>query len=100
MVRDKPREPPSSVATKDDPEKKLCKIFEQGFKNRDYVLLVIIYGCIDGAFASFSSIMSFLFNFYNVPGEPKVYPNALISLYGAIVSTFGVASSLAAGAYL
>ena len=44
--------------------------------------------------------MSFLFSFYNVPGEPKVYPNSLISLYGACVSIVGVLSSLATGGYL
>ena len=99
-MRDKPLHPPSFVATKDDPEKKMMKIFKEGFNNRSYVLLVCIFGCIDGAFASFSSIMSFLFSFYNVPGEPKIYSNSLISLYGACVSIVGVLSSLAAGAYL
>lgn len=78
----------------------MLKIFQSGFKNKSYVLLVCIFGCIDGAFASFSSIMSFLFSFYNVPGQPKVYPNSLVSLYGACVSIVGVISSLAIGGYL
>jgi Na+/melibiose symporter-like transporter len=100
FVRDKPLHAPSLVATKDDPEKKMLKIFEVGFKNKSYVLLVCIFGCIDGAFASFSSIMSFLFSFYNVPGQPKMYPNSLVSLYGACVSIVGVLSSLIVGAIL
>lgn len=78
----------------------MMKIFQDGFKNKSYVLLVCIFGCIDGAFASFSSIMSFLFSFYNVPGQPKMYPNSLVSLYGACVSIVGVISSLVVGGVL
>ena len=44
--------------------------------------------------------MSFIFSFYNVPGQPKVYPNSLVSLYGACVCIIGLISSLAIGGLL
>ncbi len=100
LVRDKPIRPPSAVATREDPERKLFKIFREAFKEKSYVLLVCIFGCIDGAFASFSSIMSFLFNFYNVPGEPKIYTNSLISLYGGLTAIVGVLASMVTGIFL
>ena len=100
LVRDKPIRPPSAVATKVDPERKMLKIFKEAFKEKSYVLLVCVFGCIDGAFASFSSIMSFLFNFYNVPGQPKIYSNSLISLYGGLTAIVGVLASMVTGFFL
>ena len=100
LVRDKPIRPPSAVATKDDPERKMLKIFKEAFKDRSYLLLVCVFGCIDGSFTSFSSIMSFLFNFYNVPGQPKIYTNSLISLYGGLTAIVGVFASMLTGCFL
>jgi len=100
LVKDKPIRPPSAVATKDDAERNMLRIFKEAFKEKSYVLLVCVFGCIDGSFASFSSIMSFLFNFYNKPGQPVVYTNSLISLYGGVTAIVGVLASMAAGVFL
>jgi hypothetical protein len=49
---------------------------------------------MDGAFVSFASILSLLFDHYNVPGEPPVYGSVVVAAYGGLTTVFGVLSSL------
>ena len=45
-------------------------------------------------FVSFASILSLLFDFWNVPGEPPVYSPSVISVYGGLTAISGVVASL------
>ena len=100
VIRDKPESPPSAVATQDQPRRNLALIFKEVFKLRSYVLLLVVFGLIDGSFISFSSIMSVLFAHYNLPGQPIVYSTGWISMYGGVTAVFGVMSSMICGCFL
>lgn len=78
----------------------MVKIFMQAFKIKSYCLLVFIYACIDGCFASFGGIMSFLFDFYNPPNGPPVYTSSMVALYGGLTSIVGILSSMLCGIFL
>ena len=64
------------------------------------MLLLVVFGLIDGSFISFSSIMSVLFSHYNVVGQPVVYSTGWISSYGGATAVFGVISSMVCGCFL
>ena len=49
------------------------------FKEISYVYLTAIFAMLDGAFVSFASVLSLLFAYYNVPGEPDAYGPGVIS---------------------
>jgi hypothetical protein len=71
LVKDKPRTPPSSVATQNQQsassQPPLTAAFKQVLSDRNFVYLLTIFALIDGEFISFSSIMSILFDYYNAP---------------------------------
>ena len=78
----------------------MVKIFMQAFKIKSYCLLVLIYSCIEGCFASFGGIISLLFDFYNPTDGPPVYTSSVVALYGGLTSIVGILSSMLCGIFL
>ena len=72
----------------------MLEVIGEAFKERSYVLLVAIFGMVDGSFVSFATVLSLLFDFYNVEGEKPVYSTSVISVFGAISAISGVAASI------
>jgi len=68
VIRDKPKIAPSAVSLQDPGRRNLALIMREVFKLRSYVLLLVVFGFVDGSFISFSSIMSVLFSHYNIVG--------------------------------
>jgi len=66
VIRDRPKVPPSAVSMQDQPKRDLALIMKEVFKLRSYVLLLVVFGIIDGSFISFSSIMSVPFSHNNI----------------------------------
>ena len=106
LVRDKPTEPPSSIAAEKQKRARLIPAFRRALKDKNYVYLLIIFALVDGEFISFSSVMSLLFDYYKVPPVPPsttptpYYSSSLISLYGGSTAIFGVLASIVAGRML
>lgn len=71
----------------------MCSDFKEAFKERSYVFVLVIFSMLDGAFISFASVLSVLFGFYEVNGQP-VYGTGVIAIYGASTAIFGVVASL------
>ena len=71
----------------------MCVDIREAFKERSYVLVLIVFSMLDGAFVSFASVLSVLFGFYTVNGQP-VYGTGVIAIYGASTAIFGVIASL------
>lgn len=67
---------------------------KEAFSERSYTILVIIFSMMDGAFVSFAAVLSLLFTYYNVPGQPPAYTTGDIALYGGLVTIFGVTASI------
>lgn len=57
------------------------------------MFVLVIFSMLDGAFISFASVLSVLFGFYKVNGQP-VYGTGVIAIYGASTAIFGVVASL------
>ena len=62
IIRNEPTHPPSLVSTQKPIERKFFKAIKDLLKIRSYVLLIIIFGLIDGSFISFSDIISQIFS--------------------------------------
>lgn len=92
IIRDRPDSPPSLVSTQEPAERDFCVGIGEVLKNRSYVLLLVIFGFIDGSFISFSDIISMIFSKYFTDGE--------ISMFGTITVIFGVISSMGVGIML
>ena len=58
IIRDNPKIPPSSVALQNAPVKKLDKMIFEALKNRNYVLIIIIYGINYGVYLSLGALLS------------------------------------------
>ena len=93
IIRDKPAYPPSLVATKDPEERNFCAALSEVLKIRSYVLLLIIFCMVDGAFISMSDIISQLFTDYH-------YSTGDTSMFGGVTVVFGVMASMCVGIML
>lgn len=93
IIRDAPDTPPSLVATQEPEARNFCGALSEVLKIRSYVLLLVIFLMVDGAFISFSDIISEIFTQYNYPVDD-------ISMFGGITVIFGVFSSMFVGVYL
>lgn len=93
FIRDKPSSPPSAVAELNAPPAKMCKVIGEALKERTYVLLICVFASLEGIFVSMASLLSIVFSYYNVPGEPPAFGTAVIALYGGAVTIGGVGAS-------
>ena len=92
IIKDKPVNPPSLVSTQEPAERNFCIGIGDVMKNKSYVLLLVIFGFIDGSFISFSDIISMIFSKYFTDGE--------IAMFGTLTVIFGVLSSMCVGIML
>ena len=72
VISDRPKVPPSAVSLQDQDkdEQAFLQNLKEAFKLRSYVLLLVVFGIINGSLISFPSIMSVLFNHFNIDGQP------------------------------
>lgn len=92
IIKDKPKNPPSLVATQEAEKRDFCASVGVALKNRSYVCLLITFGLIDGCFISFSDIISMIFS--------KWFSDNEIALFGTLTVVFGVVASMNVGIVL
>lgn len=95
IIRDKPEFPPSAVAEKKiQREQNQWKVICEACKERSYVLLVVIFGVLYGAYCSLSIELSPIFSYYVLPDGSPAYSSTVIAVYGIMVSLAGVGMSV------
>lgn len=57
VIRDRPEHPPSLVALKQQEEIKFCQMVGNAIKNKQFVLIILIFGCLDGVFIGIGVVL-------------------------------------------
>ena len=61
IIREKPKDPPSLVSMQERKETNFVKSLSDALKLKNYILLLIAFGLVDGSFIAFGSVLGPLF---------------------------------------
>jgi hypothetical protein len=68
-------------------------VLKDAFAEKSFVIVLVIFSLLDGAFVSFASVLSLLFGFYNTDTD-IAYSTTAVSIYGGLTAVFGVLASI------
>lgn len=90
VIRDRPVHPPSLVALKQQEDENFCEMLLNAIKNKQFVLIMLIFGCLDGVFIGIGVVLD---PFFKALG----FGTSQISALGGIFVICGVLSALVIG---
>jgi predicted MFS family arabinose efflux permease len=93
LVKDRPKSPPSHVATQDPEPTPICEKLSAALANKNYSMTLFCFASINGIFVSFGRILSALF-------APYDFSAGYISLVGGLFIITGIISSVLFGKLL
>lgn len=93
IISDRPSKPPSAVALKEPDEPQFWANLKIALKNRDYVLLLVIFMMIDGVFVLFGVVIDPYL-------EGLGYTTTDASIVGGLVVLIGVIACIVSGLIL
>ena len=93
IIRDRPSKPPSLVALKEPDEPRFFQNLKIALKNRDYVLLLVVFTMIDGVFVLFGVVIDPYL-------EGLGYTTTDASIVGGLVVLIGVIACIVSGLLL